>query len=1066
MIFINYRTGDGDFAAVLIDRHLAGVFGEDRVFLASRSIPAGMDFDREIESRLADCVVVLAVIGSQWLDVRDAAGTRRLDHPDDWVRRELVLARQWGITVIPVFLDATPRLPAARLPDDLAGLAAAQYWRLRHRNAVEDLGVITRLTGDLMTITELDLRAYLKALADLVNGTGSWLPYRTLGDGYLERRVTVHDEVPERSPFVPEGETRWRDAVRDVRLGVVLADAGFGKTWLLRQHALRLCEAALSALDAGVPVNAVELPLFAHAHQLADAWSDTPSPDGIARAALCSFPELRDNSRLRAHLAARVDSGTPAAHVLIDACDEVFEDGARDAVAEALALLAKSGPTVLLTSRPAGFVPPFGSEETVFFELGALGERQVRALWERWYALRDGEVPWDRLEAVLAPLSAIRAATGIPLVAAFCAWVAETEHVVTHRSGLYQQVVDRFYRLEWKSGSPSPFPALRQDAGLRGRFRTAFRELGWHMATSERAWRDAVPIDECEVVLDRALGSVTAARSRVFDATRAFGVLVPWGGGDDAPIGWIHRSVHQFVVAEKLVTLPAAEVEDLVGARAWACPEWTDVLDFALGIEAERPGAVTEVVRRLACGEDGLGWFATAFTAASAGTTGGHAEITALVRRLHDVGFLTAEHLVRVLALTPGADSSELTELVRAAADDHGYRASTWHALAWCGPPGYAALRAAIVYRRVADGAAAALHRVAPDLAVAAIRERLARGLPVSHPDRAVLRELSTEDVEVLREARRRAPSLIATAQALGWTGAAAARADLTEALGAGDPRHREAAVAGLAASLSAALDDAGVSALLGVALSDEDRRVRVAARAELVQIGLCVPWVNRLLDEVHADLYRDDSAPPLDDLDALAARLTEVGPATETVLQMLEIDPGLLTGPVGAALQSLMLRAVDGALSPQLIRLVTNLAGEQFVSAAVDRLDGTVPLPVHNLRRIAWGLVHARPDDPEVFAAVATCARVTSDPAMEMVLRTHELPAQEKVRYLLDRLLELTTPDRDVVAVWSGAVRHGLIRLSPQARDGFRADCARATAHVLGMNGGSSVSAADREPW
>jgi hypothetical protein len=1078
MIFINYRTDDGDFAAVLIDRHLSEVFGGDRVFLASRSIPAGMDFDKEIESRLADCVVVLAVIGSRWLDVCDGDGVRRLDLPGDWVRRELVLARRWGITVIPVFLDATPRLDAARLPGELAGLDAAQYCRLRHRNADDDLTVITRLAGDLMTITERDVRACLTALADRLRGTGAWLPYRSLDDGFLERWVTVDDEVPERGPVVPEGEVRWRDAVRDVRLGVVLADAGFGKTWLLRQHALRLCDGALAALDDGVPVADVELPMFAHAHELAGTWRATPSPDGVARAALHWSPELRDNARLRAHLAARLDSSAPTSHVLIDAYDEVFEDGARDAVVEALAHLAglageRTGPVVLLTSRPAGFVHPFAGAETVFFELGVLGERQVRALWEQWYELNGGEIPWERLDPVLAPLSAIRAAAGIPLVAAFCAWVAETEQVTTNRSGLYQQVVERFHRLEWKSGSPSPFPALRQDAGLRGRFRTAFRDLGWHMATSGQAWRDAVPVDECESVLDRSLGSVSTPRSRVFDATRAFGVLVPWGGDDAAPIGWIHRSVHQFVVAEKLITLGADEVGELLGERAWACPEWTDVLDFALGLEAGRDdgdGVVTEAVWRLARGDDdGLGWFATAFTAAGAGLTTGsdaRSEVTALVWRLYGAGFLTAEHLARVLALTPSADQAELTELVRAAAGEHGYRESTWQALAWCGPVGHAALRAAIVYRSVTDGAAAALHRVAPGLAVAAMRERLARGLGVTRPDHVVLRDLADEDVEVLRAARRRNPALISVAQALGWTAAATAKADLAEALGGDDPRHREAAVAGLAASLGAALDDAGVTALLTAALHDEDRRVRLAAREELVQIGLRVPWVDRLVDEASDELYRDESAPPMDDLDALAARLTEIGPATETVLHMLEIEPDLLQGPVGPALQKLMVRAVDGLLEMKLIRRITAVAGDRFVSAAVDRLTGAVPLPVANLRRIAWGLVHARPDDPAVFAAVATCARVTSDPAMEAALNAHDLPPQDKVRYLLTCLLGLTEPDRDAVAVWSGALRHELVRLSPQSRALFRADCVRATSHVLAVHGLSDVIATRREPW
>src|SRR5215475_13182249 len=86
-VFINYRGADSDTAAVLIDRELVARLGSDRVFLDSRSIPAGADFAEELLGWLRACSVLVVVIGPRWLSLTDATGRRRLDDPGDWIRR-------------------------------------------------------------------------------------------------------------------------------------------------------------------------------------------------------------------------------------------------------------------------------------------------------------------------------------------------------------------------------------------------------------------------------------------------------------------------------------------------------------------------------------------------------------------------------------------------------------------------------------------------------------------------------------------------------------------------------------------------------------------------------------------------------------------------------------------------------------------------------------------------------------------------------------------------------------------------------------------------------------------
>lgn len=148
-IFLNYRTGDGDWAATLLKRELSVRFGVDNVFFAASSIPPGVDFAYQITQRLRECDVLLAIIGSGWLTAVDRRGRRRIDHPDDWVRREIAAAFQHEVRVIPVMLDGAGRLDGSGLPADIAGLSDCQYLRLHHRNDEYDLA---RLVNELKAL--------------------------------------------------------------------------------------------------------------------------------------------------------------------------------------------------------------------------------------------------------------------------------------------------------------------------------------------------------------------------------------------------------------------------------------------------------------------------------------------------------------------------------------------------------------------------------------------------------------------------------------------------------------------------------------------------------------------------------------------------------------------------------------------------------------------------------------------------------------------------------------------------------------------------------------------------
>ena len=126
-IFISYRHGGTDklVAGRLADR-LARSFP---VFFDERreSIDYGSSFPEEIDEALTECRVLLAVVGPDWLSVKNLS---RLHSEKDWVRRELRTAIGRRIRIVPLFVksDAPPDLSS--LPSDLEPLAQRKAYPL------------------------------------------------------------------------------------------------------------------------------------------------------------------------------------------------------------------------------------------------------------------------------------------------------------------------------------------------------------------------------------------------------------------------------------------------------------------------------------------------------------------------------------------------------------------------------------------------------------------------------------------------------------------------------------------------------------------------------------------------------------------------------------------------------------------------------------------------------------------------------------------------------------------------------------------------------------------------
>lgn len=148
-IFINFRVGDGQDSAVLVDQKLCRIFGTDTVFRSSRSIPGSAMFEAALLEAIASCSEFLVVIGPNWL-AQGPDGTRRIDAPADWVRVEIEVALAHDKAIIPILVGDI-RMPAeSELPPTINSLPGRQYIRLHHRNAELDLIRIADEVGRIL----------------------------------------------------------------------------------------------------------------------------------------------------------------------------------------------------------------------------------------------------------------------------------------------------------------------------------------------------------------------------------------------------------------------------------------------------------------------------------------------------------------------------------------------------------------------------------------------------------------------------------------------------------------------------------------------------------------------------------------------------------------------------------------------------------------------------------------------------------------------------------------------------------------------------------------------------
>jgi tetratricopeptide (TPR) repeat protein len=150
-IFISYRREDSKADARSIYQALERTFGANQLFMDVDTIEKGRDFRKALDETLARCQVMLAIVGPNWLDARDEAGARRLEHAGDYVHQEIAVALKRNIPVVPVLVNGAKLPGEAQLPASLKGLAMRQAAIVTHENFQSDMAGLERDIRALIT---------------------------------------------------------------------------------------------------------------------------------------------------------------------------------------------------------------------------------------------------------------------------------------------------------------------------------------------------------------------------------------------------------------------------------------------------------------------------------------------------------------------------------------------------------------------------------------------------------------------------------------------------------------------------------------------------------------------------------------------------------------------------------------------------------------------------------------------------------------------------------------------------------------------------------------------------
>lgn len=170
-VFISYRWKDASSAADRVASILSDwlVGDDDHVFLDRSSMRTARQWRPQIEDAIDEADVFVVVIGKNW--------RRGLMRDDDIVRREVELAIELEVPIVPLVVNGAASPSRRSLPGSIAELADWQEVRLRRGVSYEEQLVpiwedIERIAKDLEDADQVWLLHFMRDFGESLNGTG------------------------------------------------------------------------------------------------------------------------------------------------------------------------------------------------------------------------------------------------------------------------------------------------------------------------------------------------------------------------------------------------------------------------------------------------------------------------------------------------------------------------------------------------------------------------------------------------------------------------------------------------------------------------------------------------------------------------------------------------------------------------------------------------------------------------------------------------------------------------------------------------------------------------------
>ncbi len=150
-VFISYRRSDSAGHTGRLAADLSECLEEQQLFRDIEAIEAGEDFVEALNRAVAQCSVMLVIIGPTWAKAETADGKRRLHQPGDFVRIEIETALAGQVRVIPVLVGEAQMPQAEDLPESMQPLLRRNAFMISDRRWQYDvdqlLNILEKIPG-------------------------------------------------------------------------------------------------------------------------------------------------------------------------------------------------------------------------------------------------------------------------------------------------------------------------------------------------------------------------------------------------------------------------------------------------------------------------------------------------------------------------------------------------------------------------------------------------------------------------------------------------------------------------------------------------------------------------------------------------------------------------------------------------------------------------------------------------------------------------------------------------------------------------------------------------------